>query len=104
MAASKSELLDLHSLVARTLAHKMTVRDVQRVVTVKGEDKIVEETLEPTAAEISVAVAFLKNNDIITPPDEGSALDELRKIMEGRRKARPPVLPDVHAGLPDGMH
>ena len=104
MAASKSELLDLHSVVASTLKRKMTIREVKRVVSVKGEEQVVEETLEPTAAEIAVAVTFLKNNDIVTPPDEDSALGDLKKIMESRRKKRGDILPDVHSDLPEGMH
>lgn len=104
MAASEESLSSLHDAVARVLTHKMQVRDVQRVVKVGGEDTLVDETVEPTAAELAAAITFLKNNNITAVPDEDSALGELRSIMEKRRAKRPPALPDPLASIPTDIH
>ena len=104
MAASETLLNNLHNLVATTLSHKMQVREVQRVVKVAGEETVVQETVEPTAAEIAAAITFLKNNNITSVPEEDSALAELQKQVAQARAKRKPVLPDPHASMPDGMH
>lgn len=98
-----NELSSLHERLTNTLNKKMEVREVTRVITIKGEDVAVQETVEPTAAEMAVAVALLKHNNITAPVEEGSALAALRDKMKHAREKRAPVLPDVHAQLP-GMH
>jgi hypothetical protein len=104
MAASETLLNDLHNMVAKTLAHKMQVREVERVVKVDGEHQVVKETVEPTAAEIAAAITFLKNNSITAVPEEDSALAELQRQVAAARAKRKPVLPDPHASMPEGMH
>lgn len=104
MAASESHLNALHEAVAGILLHKMQVRTVKRIVKVGGEEREVEETVEPTAAEIAAAITMLKNNNITAVPEEDSALAELQKQVAAARAKRRPVLPDPHAAMPPEMH
>lgn len=104
MAASEKALNELHNAVANVLTHKMSVREVERVVKIDGEEQVVKETVEPTAAELAAAIAFLKNNNITAVPEEDSALAELQKQVAAARAKRRPVLPDPHAHMPTDMH
>ena len=84
--ATESQLSTLHNAIATHLTERI-------------------EGGEASAAEISAAISFLKNNNITCAPSDDNALGELEKIMEARRaKRNPPVLPDFHEALPEGMH
>lgn len=45
-----------------------------------------ETVIRPSAAELSVIRAFLKDNNITAAPVRGGALDKLREQLEARRK------------------
>lgn len=84
--ATEAQLSELHNVIATHLTDRISGG-------------------EATAAEISAAISFLKNNNITCAPSDDNALGELEKIMEARRAKRtPPVLPDFHEAMPEGMH
>ena len=56
-------------------------------------------TVYPTAAELSAANAFLKQNNITAAPQEDDGLAELQKQLAQQRKRRAPVMPDFDADL-----
>ncbi len=59
-------------------------------------------TRKATAAELAVAVTFLKANDITANLDDSDATKALREALEARRKKAKPVMQDF---LSDGgMH
>ena len=56
-----------------------------------------------TAAELAVAVTFLKNNEITANLDDSDATKALREALEARRKKAKPVMPDFLSDT-GGMH
>lgn len=107
MAASSDELGSIHAQLAET--YKRLVSPRLEPLIVRGEpvldddNKPVMVTVYPSAAELQAANAFLRDNKITAPAEEGSALDDLRKLAEQRREARrsrKAVLPDPYEQLP----
>jgi hypothetical protein len=80
MAADETALGDLHSKVADVLARMLD-----------GQALPTGERIEPSAAVITSAIQFLKNNSVTCVPEQGDAIEGLRaKIAqrEERRKVR----------------
>lgn len=79
--ASESALADLHGAVALALT--------AAVAPVKTEEG---GTIHASAAHISVAVAFLKNNNITADAEDNTGLAELKKALASRRVDRKEML------------
>ena len=89
MAASDTLLKELHAELARQLLD--VVKNGVPVFDKEGEEV---GTRKATAAELAVAVTFLKNNDITADLNDSDATKELRDALEARRKKAKPVMPD----------
>jgi len=81
-----SELADTYRQVVRVRQEPVLNRDNEPVI-VNGE--VLMRTVYPTAAELSAANAFLKQNNITAEPEKGDDLDELRKQVARSRRRRP---------------
>ena len=89
MAASDTLLKELHAELARQLLD--VVKNGVPVFDKEGDEV---GTRKATAAELAVAVTFLKNNDITADLNDSDATKELRDALEARRKRAKPVMPD----------
>ena len=89
MSASDTLLKELHAELARQLLD--VVKNGVPVFDKEGEEV---GTRKATAAELAVAVTFLKNNDITADLNDSDATKELRDALEARRKKAKPVMPD----------
>lgn len=91
MAASNDIMQELHAALAGQLLDM-----IKNGVPMDGkpdEDGNVEQTFRrPTAAELGVAVSFLKNNSVTMSVEEDDALKELQQAL-AKRKSKP-VMPD----------
>ena len=97
-AASDATLKALHAVLAEHL-----LDTIQNGVPVFDKEGNETGTRKATAAELAVAVTFLKNNEITANLDDSDATKALREALEARRKKAKPVMPDF---LSDsvGMH
>lgn len=91
---------DALSQLHQDLATELSARIKGVEITVDGQPQ----TLRASAAELSVAATFLKNNNITAAPSEDGAVADLQKMMDAKRKRRPLVLSDTLSELPAGMH
>ena len=98
MAASENILKELHAQLAQELLD--IVRNGVPVFDKEGNEAGIRKA---TAAELSVAVAFLKANDITANLDDSDATKALREALEARRKKAKPVMPDFLSDS-GGMH
>lgn len=107
MTAPVDALGDIHAQLTETYKRMIAPREEPLII--KGEAQLDDDgkpimvTVYPSAAELQAANAFLRDNKITAAPKEGSALDELQKLMEQRRAARakrPAVVDDPYATLP----
>ena len=89
MAASDATLKALHAVLAEQLLD-MNQNGVP--VFDKEGDEVGKR--KATAAELAVAVTFLKNNEITANLDDSDATKSLREALEARRKRAKPVMPD----------
>lgn len=89
MATSDAILKDLHAELAKQLLDV-----VRNGVPVFDKEGVESGTRKATAAELAVAVTFLKNNDITANLDDSDATRALRDALEARRKKAKPVMPD----------
>ena len=97
-AASDSTLKALHAVLAAELLDM-----VKNGVPIFDKEGNEAGTRKPTAAELAVAVTFLKNNDITADLNDSDATRELREALEARRKKAKPVMPDYLSDS-GGMH
>ena len=97
-AASDATLKALHAVLATELLDM-----VKNGVPVFDKEGNEAGTRKPTAAELAVAVTFLKNNDITADLNDSDATRELREALEARRKKAKPVMPDFLSDS-GGMH
>ncbi len=97
MSASENILKELHAELAAQLLD--IVRNGVPVFDKEGNEA---GTRKATAAELNVAVAFLKNNEITADLNDSDATRELREALEARRKKKAPVMPDFLSDV--GMH
>ena len=98
MAASDATLKALHAVLAEQLLDM-----IQNGVPMFDKEGNERGTRKATAAELSVAVAFLKANDITANLDDSDATKALREALEARRKKAKPVMPDFLSDS-GGMH
>lgn len=96
--ASDATLKALHAVLAEQLLDM-----IQNGVPVFDKEGKEVGTRKATAAELAVAVTFLKNNDITADLDDSDATKALREALEARRKKAKPVMPDFLADS-GGMH
>ena len=61
--ATSKDMAELHDLVARKLKQMVSNN-------------------KATAADLSVAIKFLKDNNVMADPDLNSAIDELKKAVD----------------------
>jgi hypothetical protein len=106
--ASDDLLGQLHELTTLTMLQMARPRE-EIVMTKEGpllDDAVqpVMRTVYPTAAELSAAIAFLKNNNITCVASDDNAMGELKKLMETKRNKRKLVMPDTLDSMPEGMH
>ena len=97
-AASDATLKALHAVLAEQLLDM-----IQNGVPVFDKEGNETGTRKATAAELAVAVTFLKNNDITANLDDSDATKALREALEARRKKAKPVMPDFLSDT-GGMH
>ena len=98
MAASDATLKALHAVLAEQLLGM-----IQNGVPVFDKEGNESGTRKATAAELAVAVTFLKNNEITANLDDSDATKALREALEARRKKAKPVMPDFLSDS-GGMH
>ncbi len=98
MAASDATLKALHAVLAEQLLDM-----IQNGVPVFDKEGNESGTRKATAAELAVAVTFLKNNEITANLDDSDATKALREALEARRKKAKPVMPDFLSDT-GGMH
>ena len=98
MAASDATLKALHAVLAEQLLDM-----IQNGVPVLDKGGNESGTRKATAAELAVAVTFLKNNEITANRDDSDATKALREALEARRKKAKPVMPDFLSDA-GGMH
>ena len=96
--ASEEVLKQLHAELANQLLDM--IRNGVPVFDKEGEEV---GTRKATAAELAVAVTFLKNNEITANLDDTDATKALREALEARRKKAKPVMPDFLSDT-GGMH
>ena len=89
MAASDATLKALHAVLAEQLLDM-----IQNGVPMFDKEGNESGTRKATAAELAVAVTFLKNNEITANLDDSDATKALREALEARRKKAKPVMPD----------
>ena len=97
-AASDATLKALHAVLAEQLLDM-----IQNGVPVFDKEGNESGTRKATAAELAVAVTFLKNNEITANLDDSDATKALREALEARRKKAKPVMPDFLSDA-GGMH
>ena len=97
-AASDATLKALHAVLAEQLLDM-----IQNGVPVFDKEGNEVGTRKATAAELAVAVTFLKNNEITANLDDSDATKALREALEARRKKAKPVMPDFLSDS-GGMH
>lgn len=97
MAANETTLSTLHEVLATDL-----IQRIKGVEITDSEGKVT--TLRASAAELSVAAAFLKNNNVTSAPEEDGAVAELTQMMKAKRARRVPILADSLEQMPGGMH
>lgn len=95
MAASDATLKALHAVLAEQLLDM-----IQNGVPVFDKEGNEVGTRKATAAELGVAVTFLKNNEITANLDDSDATKALREALEARRKKAKPVMPDFLSDHP----
>lgn len=94
-AASDATLKALHAVLAEQLLDM-----IQNGVPVFDKEGNESRTRKATAAELAVAVTFLKNNEITANLDDTDATKALREALEARRKKAKPVMPDFLSDHP----
>lgn len=79
--ASESALAELHNAAASVLKEMITP-----VITTSEEG--VETKVLPSAAEVAVAIKFLKDNAVFMAPEQSTAVSELEELVRKRRPSR----------------
>lgn len=99
-AASEDKLGLIHDLTAEWALTVLAGRD-KIVKDEEGKETVVKEL--PSAAELAVIRAFLKDNDITCAPGGDTKLEELRRKIAESRAPKPATGEfDPARDLPDG--
>lgn len=88
MAASESELGNLHDKVARTLSKMLDGQKMPDYIDPETGEAVEGNVLEPSAAVITASIQFLKNNNITCTPSKDNGLGELEQKMRERQEKR----------------
>lgn len=90
MAANEKRLSAVHEALTDWALGALSARDEDNRPTL-------------TAAEAAVIRAFLKDNDITCPPEQGTKIAELKRKLEDQRRVPAKVDPALDLGLTDGF-
>lgn len=96
MAADERALGALHTKVAEVLTRALDGQDLPTGEQDADGNELMQK-LEPSAAIITSAIQFLKNNNITCTPSKDNALGELEEKMRQRRDRRKPGKSDLSA-------
>lgn len=89
MAANEKTLGDLHAAVAKVLTDALQGQQVAGYLDPETGEEVPGQVIPPSAAIITVAAKFLKDNNITCEPAEDNELGALRDAMaERQRKLR----------------
>ena len=94
MSASETILSDLHAALAKELLD--TIKNGVPMFDKEGNET---GTRKATAAEMAVAVTFLKANDITADLESNDEAKALKEALEARRKQKGPAFPDYLESL-----
>lgn len=86
MAANETVLGKLHDAVAKVLTEAMQGQQVEGYIDPDTGEAVEGQVIPPSAALITVAAKFLKDNNITCEPAADNELGALQKIMEDRQK------------------
>lgn len=87
-AASEGALGDLHNKVAEVLTGLLDGTEIDEITDEEGAVIQPATVIPPSAAVITSAIQFLKNNNITCAPGEDNAMGELTKKMQERQARR----------------
>lgn len=88
MAANEDELGNLHTKVARTLSDMLDGDVIPAEYDEEGQELAPEIKTKPSAAILTVAAKFLKDNNITCTPSKENALGELEEKLKANRAQR----------------
>ncbi|WCD56180.1 small terminase subunit [Caulobacter phage KSC] len=96
MAASEGKLGDLHDKVAEVLIKALDGTTIPAVIDEEtGEVQAEEVFMPPSAAWITAATQFLKNNNITCTPSSDNSLGELeQKLKDNQERRKNRIKPD----------
>lgn len=101
MAASDKQLGGLHSQVAALMAEMLQPRKVEDL---DSEGEVIRvRVVYPSAAEIAVAVKFLKDNSISADIEESDDLKEMRENLAKTRRPSKKDLDDAMSAVNKGL-
>ena len=86
MAANEKLLGTLHEAVTKVLLEAMDGQELPGYVDPDTGEEVAGQKLPPSAAVMTVAAKFLKDNNITCAPAEDNELGALQKIMADRQK------------------
>lgn len=96
--ASDKRLGLIHNLTAEWALSLLDGTATEEVIDAQGEIKL--RKVRPSAAEMAIVRAFLKDNNITCAPSDDNALGRLQqKLAEKQGRRAPPVLPRLTSPL-----
>jgi len=87
VAADEKALGDLHTKVANVLSDLLDGQELPTGEHDEDGNEVVQ-VMPPSAAIITSAIQFLKNNNITCAPSQDNAIGELADKMQARREKR----------------
>jgi hypothetical protein len=88
MAANEGALGDLHNKVAEVLIDALDGQTIPEITDEEGTVIQPETRMPVSAAHITAAIQFLKNNNITCAPSEDNAMGRLTDKMKERQARR----------------
>lgn len=88
MAAKEDKLGSLHEKVAEVLTVMLEGTTLEAEYDAEGVEVAAPTVIPPSAATITAAIQFLKNNNITCVPDESNSLGRLKEAQERRAAER----------------
>jgi hypothetical protein len=88
MSANEDELGGLHNKLASTLSELLEGRTLPPELDEEGNEIAPALTIPPSAAILTVAAKFLKDNNITCVPSKDNAIGELERKMAARKEVR----------------
>lgn len=88
MAANETKLGALHEKVATVLTEALEGNVIPAEFDSEGEEIAPEVRMPPSAAIITSAIQFLKNNNITCAPSEDNSMGKLRDAVAARQAQR----------------